>query len=67
MSSGARGVALLHCWTRTVSMLTALLMIGTAGWGADTSGATEQIQPIEQGTETVLCEGDCDGGDAVTH
>ena len=61
-----RGDTLLCRWTRMLGMLTLFLVVGTTGWAKDVSGATERMQSIGQDTETVSCEGDCDGGDAVT-
>ena len=57
---------LLFRWNRTLSMVPLLLMIGATGWAKDVSGTSEQMPSIEQGTETVSCAGDCDGGDVVT-
>jgi len=41
-------------------------MCGAAGGATAASGAADRTLPIGQGAESVLCAGDCDGGDVVT-
>ena len=66
MWSEARGIASPCCRTRTVTLLAVVLMCGAAGGATAASGAADRTLPIGQGAESVLCAGDCDGGDVVT-